>query len=206
LAEIGLRSAPVSGLSGVGIGQVDAGRGQLVEALHHVVPGQVGHLEGQPEALGQRPDLLGQPGRIEPAGVADDADAAVQAGTQDVLELGEERACVPGCGVLLLGLPQDKHGQLGEVVTGEHIDRSALDHLPSGLDAVTIEPGAVGDPHRPRGHRVLSGRGVTSSAPELRSSAMRSSSRPSQLVRISALCSPTWAAPPRGSQEAPEKR
>src|SRR5262245_1215158 len=50
--------------------------------------------------------------------------------------------------VLLSGLPQDQHGQLGEVVAGEHVDRAAVDHLPRRREPVAVEAGTVGDPDR----------------------------------------------------------
>ena len=105
----------------------------------------------QAEPAGQRRQLPGQAGRVEPAGVVDDLDAAVEAGAEHRLELGEHRPGVAGVGILLPGLPQDEHGQLGEVVTGEHVDGAALDHLPGRLHAVAVEPGGVADPDRAAG-------------------------------------------------------
>src|SRR5581483_10196920 len=54
--------------------------------------------------------------------------------------------------VLLAALPQQQHRELGEVVTGEHVDRAAVDHVPGGGELVPVEPRAVGDPDRALGH------------------------------------------------------
>ena len=71
-----------------------------------------------------------QPAGLRPAGVRDDLDAPVGARAEDLLHLGQERVGVAAVGVAGLGLPQDQHRQLGEPVTGEDVDRAALDHLP----------------------------------------------------------------------------
>ena len=122
---------------------------QVVDPAGEIVPFDVGDLGGQPEPGGELADLGGQAGRVQPARVADDPDPAVQAGAEHLLQLGQEGPGVARVRVLLPGLPQDQHGQLGQVVAGEHVDRPALHHLPGGGDPVAVEARAVADPHRP---------------------------------------------------------
>jgi hypothetical protein len=40
---------------------------------------------------------------------------------------------------------EDEHGQLCEVVTGEDVELSALEHLPEGGGTVAIKAGSVAD-------------------------------------------------------------
>ncbi len=98
-----------------------------------------------PARLRELRDGGGTTGWVEPAGVADDLDAAFQAGRQYLLKLGQERPGVAGPPAEH-GLAEQQHGELGQPVAGEHVDRPALDHLPRGRDPVPVEPAAVGDP------------------------------------------------------------
>ena len=153
-AEIGVRGDGGDArlgqrLAGVGVRQRVPGLGQLTEPVQQVVPLHVGDLRGQAEPAGDLAQPGGQPRRVEAARVDDDRDVPVQAGADDLLELAQERPRVARGGVLAPGLPQDEHGQLGQVVAGEHVDGAALDHLPRGGRAIAVETGAVGDPHRP---------------------------------------------------------
>ena len=45
-------------------------------------------------------------------------------------------------------LPQDEHGELGQPVTGQDVDRSVFHHLARRGQAVTEESRAIGDPQR----------------------------------------------------------
>src|SRR2546430_7637224 len=60
---------------------------------------------------------------IETAGVRHDADTAVEAGPEHLLELRQERAREPGGGVLHTPAGEDQHGELGEPVAAEDVDR-----------------------------------------------------------------------------------
>ncbi len=121
---------------------------QVAESRGQVVAGEVGDPGGQAEPFGQFGDLGGQAGRVEPARVGHDLDAALQAGVEDLLHLAQERGGVAEARVLAAGLPQDEHGELGEVVAGQHVDRAGQ-HLPGRAEAVTVEPGAVRDADGP---------------------------------------------------------
>ncbi len=69
-----------------------------------------------------------------------------------VLDLRHERSCVAEVGVLHRVLAEDQHGQLGQVVAGEDVERStvraALEHLAHRREAVAVEAGAVADQQR----------------------------------------------------------
>ena len=60
----------------------------------------------------------------------------------------QERARVPTAA--LPCLVQDVHGELGQPVTREHVERTALDHLPGCPGTITEEPAAVGHPQHAR--------------------------------------------------------
>jgi len=86
----------------------------------------------------------------------DDLDAPLQAGAEHLLHLPQERGRVTQAGVLLPRLPQDQHGQLGQVVTGDDVDGAAVDDLAHRREPVAVEAGGVRDPHR-RPHRTAPG-------------------------------------------------
>jgi hypothetical protein len=101
-----------------------------------------------PGVQAQLADGPDQPGRVDAAGVGHDAHAAVQRQPQAVAQLGEERPGVAGGRVGRPVAPEDQHGQLGEVVAGEHVQLAALEHLPHRGEPVAVEPGAVADAQR----------------------------------------------------------
>ena len=109
---------------GVGVRELVARRLQVPDDRGQVVAGDVGDAGVQAELAGQFGDLGGESLRVEAAGVGDDLDAALQAGAEHVLHLAQERGGVAQAGVLAAGLPQDQHGELGEVVAGQHVDRA----------------------------------------------------------------------------------
>jgi hypothetical protein len=135
-------------LPGVDVGQELPGRLQLAEAVEQVVALDVGDAHRQPEPPGQGPQLGGQPGRVEPAGVGHHLDPVVHDQAEALLHLVEEAGRVPLGRVAAARPPKDQHGQLGQVVAGEHVDRAALQQLPRRAPAVAVEPGAVGDAER----------------------------------------------------------
>ncbi len=147
---------------GVQVGQGVAGRGQLVDAGEEVVAFDVGHRHRKPQAFGQETDLVGQSRRIEAAGVGHHLDAAVDAGAEHLLHLGQEGVGAAPGRVALEPLPQDEHGQLGQPVPGEDVDGTALHHLAGGRQAVAVEARAVGDAQR-RSHEAVPPLGVSSS-------------------------------------------
>ncbi len=124
------------------------GRRDRVERAPQVVALDVRDPRAGPELLERR----GEPGRVEPARVGDDLDAAGDAVGEDVAHLRQEGLRVPGVGVLGLGLREDEHRQLGEVVAAQDVDRPAVEHLPRGVQPVAVEAGAV--PDTDRSHRT----------------------------------------------------
>ena len=138
-AEVGVR----------GQGALEAERGRL--------PAEVVALDVRDRGVEAEPrrDLAeprGEPGGVEPAGVADDLDAALEREAEAVLDLADERAGVPQRRVLHRVLAEDQHGQLGEVVAGQHVQGRpvgrTLEHLAHGREPVAVEAGAVPD-HQP---------------------------------------------------------
>src|SRR5690606_37202870 len=133
------------GLPGVEVGQVDAGRHQLVEPAEDVVPVDVGDGGRQAELVGELGDRVGAAVGVEAPGVGHHLDALVEAGAHHLLHLGDEGAGEAAVGPLGPAALEDEHRQLGQPVAGEHVDGPALDHLAGGSKAVAVEPGAVGD-------------------------------------------------------------
>ena len=131
--------------AGVEVGQRVSGGDELVEPAQQVVAGDHADAGGQAEPVRHLRHRLGAAGRVEPAGVGDDLDAAFEAGAHDLLHLGHERAGVAASGPLGLRAGEDEHRELGQPVAREEVDRAALDHLPCGRHAVPVEAGAVGD-------------------------------------------------------------
>ena len=87
------------------------------------------------------------PGRIETTGIGDDLDALLRTGRDHIAQLLEEGAhiaCVATTALLLV--VENGHGEFGEIITGEHIDRPAFDHLQRRRQLVAIEAAAVGYP------------------------------------------------------------
>ena len=134
--------------------------GELVEPGQEVVALDVGHGDGDAQTVGQCPDLIGQPARVEAAGIGDDFDAGIDAPAEHLFHLGEEGPRPPSAAVLPVALPQDEHGELGQPVAGQDVDGPTFDHLPRRGQAVTVETRAVGDAER-FGH----GRQVPSAGP-----------------------------------------
>ncbi len=139
-AEVGVR------------GQGPRVRGGEVVAL------DVRDTDGDAEPPGQRADGVGEPGGVEPPGIADDPHAPFVREAEALLQLAQEGAGVPGDGVLQPVAAEDEHGQLGEVVTGEDVEGAAGEHLAQGVEAVAVETGGVADAEG--GGRGRGGRGL----------------------------------------------
>ncbi len=130
-----------------------------------VVALDVGDGRVQAAERGEFAEFAGQAGRVEAARVDHDLDAALQAGAEHVAHLGEEGDRVAAVRVAPPGLPQQQHGEFGEVVAGEDVDRAALDHLAGRGEPVAVVARAVRDPQglptaarrtaRRCGHRTL---------------------------------------------------
>ena len=121
--------------AGVEVGELVSFGLQVLDGRGQVVAGEIGDAGDGAQLF----ELGGQALGIEAPGVGDDLDAALEAGAEHVLHLAQERGRVAEAGILAAGLPQDQHGQLGEIVAGQHVDR-ARQHLPGGAEAVAVEP------------------------------------------------------------------
>ena len=64
---------------------------------------------------------------------------------EDLLHLAVEGGGIAEGRVALARLEQDEHGELGQVVAGEHVDGPVEHHLARGRQPVTVEAGAIGD-------------------------------------------------------------
>src|SRR4029078_11387211 len=64
------------------------------------------------------------------------------------IEMLQKRGGIALGAVLGARLAQDEHCDLGEVVTGEHVDAAGARHVGHRRSAVTVEAGAVSDADR----------------------------------------------------------
>ena len=104
----------------------------------------------RPRPLRHLAQPVGEAGRVEAAGVADDLDAALEREPEAVLELTDEGLRVAQRRVLHRVLAEDQHGQLGEVVAGQDVEAlsiflATLEHLAHRGEPVAVEAGAVAD-------------------------------------------------------------
>jgi hypothetical protein len=139
-------------LTGVHVGEVRPGRAQLAQPRDQVVALDVGDDRVQAELARDSGDRLGAAVRGQPAGVRHHLDPPVQALPHDLFHLRDEGPRITGPVVPGQVLGQHEHGQLGQPVAGQHVDRPAFDHLPGGGQPVTVEPAAVGDAQRRGSH------------------------------------------------------
>ncbi len=135
-------------LAGVEMVEMLTGLSQLADAGEEVVAFDVGDRHRDTQPVRQLTDLVGEAARVETARVGHHLDPAVDAGAEHLFHLGEERACPPCRRVALAPLPKDEHGELGQPVTGQDVDRSVFHHLPRRGQAVAEESRAIGDPQR----------------------------------------------------------
>jgi len=106
--------------------------------LNQVVAFNVRNAGIQAEARRQRPQRGGQPGRIDapalvtiltPRSSASPRQSSSWAGTS-WRSRGRVAGAVAG---------QDQHRQLGEIVAGQHVERTAFEHLAHRGEAVSVE-------------------------------------------------------------------
>ena len=105
-AQVGVggqrRRPAASCLAGVEVGEAAGAR---ASSAGQVVAVDVGDLRGEAEPAASSRTAAAQPGRVQPAGVGHDLDAALQAGAEDLLQLREERRRVAAGGPLQPALP-----------------------------------------------------------------------------------------------------
>ena len=126
---------------------------ELVGAWPEVVAFDVGDVDVDPERGGELAEPLGEPGRVEPAGVGDDLDAALDGEPERLLHLAQERLGEAERRVLGPVPAEDEHRQLGQVVAGEHVELAAREHLAHRGEAIAVEARCVGDSQRSRPRR-----------------------------------------------------
>ena len=93
-------------------------RAQPIDTAHQVVALHMGHVHREAELGGDLAHSLGATRRIQPTGIGDHLDAAVDAGTEHLFHLREEGAGIPQLGVAGALLVEDEHGELGQPVAG----------------------------------------------------------------------------------------
>ena len=169
-------------------------------AAAQVVALDVGDGRVEAEAAGDLAQALGETGGVEAAGVADDADAALERRPEAVLDLAHEGARVAERGVLHRVLAEDQHGQLGEVVAGEDVERAAVEHLAHRAEAVAVEAGAVADPEHAAHRCALPSPGGPAKACAMPSH--RSASSPTATRSVSSRCT-RWVASRQKSYAEP---
>ena len=140
---------------------------QRVEAVEDIVAVDVGDAQLVAAAGGQLAGCRGEAGRVEPAGVDDEADPVGHEVLEGRVEVVEEAGGVSLGGVFGARLAEDEHRDLGEVVAGEHVDAAGRRHVGHGRRAVAVEAGAVADAD---GTAALVGGGAHVVAPAIDSS------------------------------------
>ena len=91
------------------------------------------------------------PAGFSPPALVTMRDAPVHRDAQALLQLAQERPRVAEGRVAQPVAAEDQHGQLGQVVAGEHVQLAAGEHLRPRVEPVAVEAGRVADPQRP-GH------------------------------------------------------
>lgn len=103
------------------------------------------HPNRATEPSGDRRNALRARVRVESACVGDDLDAPVQTIAEHIVELIDKRCGVSGVRVLGAVFGQHAHGQFGQPVAGENIDRAAVEHFAGRGQPIAEEAAAVGD-------------------------------------------------------------
>jgi hypothetical protein len=128
-------------LAGVDIAHLVAFGEELVDAGEHVVAEHDRDFQtGRGLQHGARAGY-----RIDAAGVGDDFDAAVAELVGDASDERRKIAGVAEIGVLLALLLQDGHGDFGQVVESEIVDRPAVHQTDGGFEPVAPEALTVSD-------------------------------------------------------------
>ena len=146
-------------LSGLHVAQLVAGGQQLVQPVHQVVAGHHRHAQrsrgGNPvEGLEQRPPAAL---RVDAARVAYHPHVPSD---QVRCETGDQRHEVARVAERRISLPlflQDRHGDLGQIVEHQVVDRAMADLQLRRFLPVAPESLTGGDPHDPLAHRALPG-------------------------------------------------
>src|SRR6185503_378166 len=124
-----------------------ARRQQLVQPRKEIVARHDGdlHAIGDTELLRKRLDGGTAAERVDAAGVGDDLDAALYARLEDVAEVNEEVGRIARFRFARALFLQDGHGDFGQIVHDQVVDRPAFDLTAWCGGIVAPEPAAVGD-------------------------------------------------------------
>jgi len=144
----GIETARSERFARIEIGESVPALDERVEARGQIVAVDNGDGRMQPDPLRRSGNGIRAPAGIESAGIADDPDSTVETVAAHVLDLADERPGVSGSRPPLSTSRQDRHRQLGQPVTGEDADRTAVDHLAIGSETVAVETAAVRDDER----------------------------------------------------------
>ena len=136
------------GLAGVEMLERLPGSDVLAHDRHQIVTGHRGDLRCESESICDLRDGCGTPDRVEASGVRDDPDPALEHVSEYVGHLVDERATESAIRSARPHPRQDDHRELGEPIAGEHVDGTAVDHLPRRRRAVSEEPRDVCDANR----------------------------------------------------------
>ena len=154
-------------------------------------------------------DRVGQPGRVQPAGVGDDGDAPSTAVPRHSLQLAQERPRIAEGRVAQAVAAEDQHGQLGQVVAGQHVQLAAREHLGPRVEPVAVEAGRVSDPQR-LGHECVPDRLARGPPPGGPAKACAMSSQASATgpvaVRARSLRCARWVTRRQKSRAGPSTR
>ncbi len=113
-----------------------------------------GNLQGDSHFARQAGQGVGAALRIDAAGVADDLDSACRDIGQDALHGDlDEVGRVAQFRITAARRGEDRHGQLGEVVEHQVVDRAAADQLRGRDRTVAPEPRSAADADDPAGRR-----------------------------------------------------
>ena len=104
-------------------------RSERLPGGQQVITGDGADPHLNPEALRDLAHRGREPAGIEPSGLGNDSHPALERIGQAFFELLDERAGIPGLGVLGQLPPENQHGELGQVIAGDHIDRTAVELL-----------------------------------------------------------------------------
>ena len=118
---------------------------QGVEAAEDVVAVDVGDPQVVAAACDQFAGGVGQPGGVESAGVDDEPDPVGDQVLERRVQVLQEGGRIARGVVFGARLAQDQHGDLGEVVTGEHVNAAGFRHVGHGRGPVTVKARAVAD-------------------------------------------------------------
>ncbi|MNQ75651.1 hypothetical protein D3C85_904550 [compost metagenome] len=123
----------------------DTGLGQLTELGLQVVAMQHGDLKGYAGLLAGGRQGGGAGCRIDPAGIADHADLLLCDARQQRRQHLDEVGGIAGVRALQPGAGHDRHGDFGQVIEYQVIQRGALHQLGGGGGGVAPEGGGAAD-------------------------------------------------------------